>query len=257
MTEGTRYFQYIAGDRKGEVVVFDRIESDEDATYVVFKDNSRCNEELILPINNNNWEGMYMAEVENSKNIWKFKEEWVGRQEEVTALNAEQERVVVQPFMEGRKKVTPIPPKKSVAKFGAIDRHIEPVKLPEPEPKKTDDPVHLMVDKSKKFDTEVSLEMIISLPKASLYAVVDESFENGGKKMVDYIVDNMEVSIIKDALRKSLLEAYGAGDVEEDAPEEDDKYNDDSADLFEPEIVEEPIIGQPVATGPNPFKEEK
>ena len=38
-----------------------------------------------------------------------------------------------------------------------------------------------MMDKAKKFETEVEMNLTISLPAKSLYDVADESFEDGGK----------------------------------------------------------------------------
>lgn len=246
-----RYFQFLAGQRRGEVVVYDQIVEEDGMVFVCFKDNSRCNEDLIIPINDRNWQGKYMAEVEDSHNVWTFKEEWVGRQEEVTALNAEQERVIVQPFIEGKKKVTPIPPKKTTSNFGTIDKHVEPAPPPKP---KVEDPVFLMVDKAKKFDTEVSLNMTVSLPKQSLYSIIEESFDDGGKKMIDYIVDNMDVQVIKDALKDALLDAY-VDEVPVEVPVEvpqsskivTEEVDNSASALYEPEVVEEPVVGEPIA----------
>jgi len=258
--EGTRYFQFIAGERKGEVVIFDRIETDDDMVFVCFKDNSRCNEELILEINSKEWNGKLMAEVSDSKNIWKFKEEWKGRQEEKRS-DADQSEdgsttYIIQPFVEGRKVTIPVPPKKVnvQSNFGHITNHIEPAVLPEAKskPTHTGDPVYLMLDKSKKVDTEISLDMTVSLPKQSLYSVVDDSFEDGGIKMIQYIIDEMDLDIIKKALKKSLLEAY---------KENDDKYIDnghnigivkqhntsiDPTQIYEGDIVEEAIVSEAV-----------
>lgn len=240
--EKVRYFQYIGSERKGEIVIFEKIETEEEMVFVSFKDGTRCNEDLILPINDVNWRGKLMAEISDPDNLWRFKEEWKGRKEERSELNAEQERVIIQPFVEGKKHTTPIPPRKTTSNFGAITNNIE-VPTPEPkvlEPKKqkaTGDPVFLMLDKSKKFDTDISLDMTISLPKQSLYAVVDESFDDGGIKMIEYIVEEMDISIIKDALKHSLLEAYKS---------DDDKYMEEITTIYEPDVVDEPIVGDPI-----------
>ena len=89
MEEQRRFFQFLAGERKGEVVVFDKIEEDEGIIFVCFKDGSRCNEELILPLNERKWSAQLMAEVESPSNVWTFKEEWVGRQEERQEMDAD------------------------------------------------------------------------------------------------------------------------------------------------------------------------
>jgi hypothetical protein len=251
-----RYFQFLGGPRIGEVVIFDKIEEDDGIVYVTFKDNSRCTEELILPLNDQNHPGKYMAEVESPNNIWNIKTEIRGRQEEQTELNEAQERVVVTPFHPGKKHTILIPPKKTHSNFGAITNHIEaPEPITEPiaepiveAPKISDDPVHLMVDKSKKFDTEVSLDMTISLPKSSLYNVIDESFENGGDTMIDYIVDNMDIKIIQDALKQALLNSYRGENINEYIVK-DNEWAEGGKDypvtLSDIQVLEEPLVSEP------------
>lgn len=201
-----RYFQFIASPRKGEVLVFDKIEEEGDMVFVSFTDKSRCNEELILPINQTSPGNMLMAEVENTKNIWTFKEDWIGREEEKWEKNEKGENVCVQPFVEGRKKLIQFPPKKSVAKFGQIDQ--QPSELVKPIEDHSDDPVWVMMSKSKKFDTQIPMELTISLPSKALYNVAKESFEDGSKKVIEYIISNIDDTKLKENLKYALLEAY-------------------------------------------------
>ena len=77
--EEQRYFQWLLTDRQGQVVVFDRIEEDDNEIFVVFKDGTRCNQEFILPLNEKKNGDKVMAEVENTSNIWKFQEEKLKR----------------------------------------------------------------------------------------------------------------------------------------------------------------------------------
>ncbi|MFW6311045.1 MAG: hypothetical protein ACOC1K_02295 [Nanoarchaeota archaeon] len=220
--ENRRFFQYLAGERKGEIVEFDGIEEEDDMVFVSFKDGSRCNEELILPLNDRNWSNQLMGEISDPNNKWRFKEEWVGRQEEKWAENANGMKVCVQVAEPGRKKVTPIPPKPVYSKFGNITNHIEsPQPTQQNRDKKSDvdttDPVWIMMEKAKKFDTPVTMDLLISLPSKSLFNVAKESFEEGGSKVIEYIIYNMDDKKIKDALKKALLEAY---DSEDDSIEE-------------------------------------
>ena len=46
-----RWFQWVVGDRKGEVMAFDKIESEEGNLYIRFKDNSRINEIFVAQLN--------------------------------------------------------------------------------------------------------------------------------------------------------------------------------------------------------------
>ncbi len=212
-TEETRFFQFLAGERQGEVLVFDRIEEDEGDVYLCFKDKSRCNEELILPINQRTYTSELMAEVENATNIWTFDVKYVGRQEEKWSAPEDAPDGVshlVQIFVEGKKKTTPIPPRKSKAKFGAINKHIEAAP-PKEEKKKNQyegDPVWLMMEKSKKNDTEINMSLIISLPSKSLFNVIQESFEDGDKKAISFIIDQIDDVKIKEGLEEALFLAY-------------------------------------------------
>ena len=247
--EGTRFFQFLAGERQGEVLVYDHIEEEDDMVFVCFKDQSRCNEELIVPIGNRDWQGKLMAEVSstNGDNLWTFDEKWVGRQEERWSPPEESPDGVshlVQPFVPGKKKTTPRPPRKIKSVFGSIDKHIEAVPTKEERPKYDGDPVWLMMEKAKKFDTDVEMTVTISLPTKSLYEVAKESFEEGGAKVIEYIIENLDNQKLKDSLKTALREAYG-----EITPMPDQRF------LQEPIAIEEPVIGGPVAKDPDELKE--
>jgi hypothetical protein len=195
-----RYFQWVVGERRGEVLVFDSIEEEDGTIFINFKDGSRINELMVGKINADTLDGKYMAEVESPDNVWSFRDEWVGREEEKWEINNEGESVCVIPFNPGRKIIHLIPPRKSSSSFGNIanSNHNDLKKLNNlPEIKKTDnssDPVYIMMDKSKKIDTEVSMTLTISLPSQSLYDVVSESFEDGDNKALEYIIENIDIN---------------------------------------------------------------
>jgi len=203
-----RYFQYIAGERKGEILIFDGIEQEDGMVFVTFKDGSRCNEELIVPLNDTNAEAKLMAEVSDTKNLWLIKKEWVGREEEVWDKNKDGEPVCVQPFKAGREKITLIPPRKTTTKFGTG----LPTVIETPQAIKakinSSDPVWVMMEKAKKFHTPIQMELTISLPAKSLYNVAKESFEEGGEKVIDFIINNIDDLKLKESLRTALYSAY-------------------------------------------------
>ena len=251
-----RYFQYLAGERQGEVLVFDRVETDDDLIFITFKDQSRCNEELILPINEREWNGKLMAEIESPQNCWTFDEKWVGREKERWSKpedSPDGERKLVSPAVVGKKKVTPKPPRRSSSNFGQIS-------TPAPTPAVTpvnglivqqgssidaSDPVYMMMDKARKFDTEVTMDLTISLPTKSLYDVAKESFDEGGEKVIEYIISNLDNQKLKDSLKLALKIAYN------DAV--DPKHIKESTrHLEEPIAVEEPKIR---AASPDEIKE--
>jgi hypothetical protein len=207
--DNTRFFQWTVGDRKGEVMVFDKIETEDGNVYVVFKDKSRINESFIAPLNQHDLTGKMMAEVDHPNNIWQFKSEWVGRQEEIWEKNADGEPVCVQPFVEGRKIVKLIPPRRSAPRtsnFGTITNNIN--YIPAPTPVNTNDPIFILMSKSKKIDSEISMNISISLPPKNLYDIAKESFEEGNEKFVEYIVQSITVDEIKKALKTAITEMY-------------------------------------------------
>jgi len=118
-----RYFQWIAGDKRGQVMIFDRIETEGGDTFIVFKDGSRIKDDLVSPVGKIDQTGKFMAEIESPNHVWTFKEEWVGRQEEVWEEQDDTNpgnKVCVQPFVPGRKIVKLIPPgSKPERRFGA------------------------------------------------------------------------------------------------------------------------------------------
>lgn len=263
-----RYFQFLQGERQGEVVVMDGVVEDDGMIFVKFKDGSRCNEKLIAKLNSPHADNMLMAEVSDAKNLWRVEEKWVGRQEEKWAEDANGQRQCVQPFNPGRKVVNLIPPR-PVSEF---ERTYSPPPQPEAQPERVaaptpapleekfkDDPVWVMLQKSKKFETEISLDLVIDLPKKSLYNIIDESFDNGGSKMVEFIIETMDVSILKGALKDSLLAAYSSNDdVKKETKDpiyEQPKVPVDPTFTFEPEVIEEPEIGPPVSTGKKSVKD--
>jgi len=210
--EKHRWFQWIAGDRKGEVMVFDKFESEDEINYIVFKDQSRINEQYVAPLNQKDLSGKYMAEVDSPTNIWKFSEEWVGRQEEKWEKNADGENVCVQPYIPGKKIIKLLPPKpsnKPSSNFQSqpIIKYIE--KPAEVQSNiNTSDPVYILISKSKKIDTEINMDITVSLPSQSLYNIAKESFEVGDQKFIEYIIENITVKEIKDALKDSITSMY-------------------------------------------------
>lgn len=227
MASNTRWFQWIAGDKKGQIMVFDKIDAEEDNVYISFKDGSRINENLVAPLNQRDLTGKMMAEIDHPDNCWKFKEEWVGRMEEVWVEQDETNpgnKVCVQPFVPG-KKVTKLDPPRPTPKthsvFGIINNKPEPTPQPIPQPVQEivkevipesslskSDPVYILMSKAKKIDTDITMGMVISLPPKNLYEIAKESFDEGDDKFITYIVDELTVNEIKDALKVAIKEMY-------------------------------------------------
>jgi len=253
-----RYFQWVAGQRRGDVLVLDKIEEEDGIIYLSFKDNSRINSELVAEINVRDLTGKMMAEVESPSNIWKFQEEkseddkpriekdWESQEEyeiptadEIANADLTGTGGTIKPRPK-LKKIQLIPPRPTRSQFGKITSADldQPVAQAPKKQQNTNDPVWLMMEKAKKFDTPVSVELVISLPAKSLYDVANESFEDGGKKVIDYIIDNLDDTKIKESLRQALLSSYNVPTSTKTST---------FADYYTPETVEEPVVGEPQA----------
>ena len=87
MADVLRFFQFVAGPRRGEILIFDRIESEDGIVYIKFKDGSRIIENLIAQINEKNLSEKLMAEIDSPTNCWQFKDkEEMDRERLYTAL---------------------------------------------------------------------------------------------------------------------------------------------------------------------------
>lgn len=221
--EETRYFQWLLYEKNKEIVIFDKVEQDEGINYVVFKNGARCNEELIAPLGARDITGKVMAEIESPDNMWVFREDIVGGQEEKWETNADGEKVCVVPFLPGKKKIVPVaprPPIPKTSKFGNISNasvvQPKPVEVKEEtkpvieEPKKEtfDDPVFGLLEKAKKINQDLNITLTIPLPSKGLYDVAKENFEEGDKKVCEFIVEKLDVTYLKECLKEALLSMY-------------------------------------------------
>jgi len=227
MNNKIRYFQWISTDRKGDIMIYDKIVSEDGIIFVCFKDGSRINEEFVANLNVKDVTGKLMAEIDSPNNPWKFDEQWVGREEERYEQNEAGESVCVQPFIEGRKIFKLIPPTPTAptsSNFGVIEQPqiksnetiISDNIIDQTSQKQSTvtnkeyelDPVYIMISKSKKNDQIVDMELTISLPSKSLFNVISESFENGSDKLLEYIIHDIDVDLIKTAIKDSLRIMY-------------------------------------------------
>jgi hypothetical protein len=210
-----RYFQWVAGEQRGQVQFFDKIEADGPDVYILFKDGGRINESLVASLNQKDLTGKLMAEIDHPNNCWQFNETWVGREEERHEMDSEGVLQLVVPFNPGKKVVKLIPPRHSAPRasnFGQISNPapVQEVIQPIDNKSKIDksDPVYILMSKAKKLDSEINMGMIISLPPKNLYELARDSFEEGDEKFIRYIVDELTVEEIKEALRLAVKEMY-------------------------------------------------
>jgi hypothetical protein len=236
MSTENRHFQWLVGERRGEILLMDSIAEDDGMIFIEFKDNSRMSEEFIMNLNETDATGKFMAEIENPSKCWTFEEKMVGEETgriekdwesqvnyeipSVTEIMTDGAKVPVK-----KKQVTLIPPAKTrqavvESRFGTIVQapvvaapvvvSINPDIPDESSVSQMDrsDPVYIMMDKAKKVDTEVDMTLIISLPTQSLFDVIKDSFEDGGSKGLEYIIESIDISKIKESLKKGIDELF-------------------------------------------------
>lgn len=231
MDNSNRWFQWISGDFRGQIQTFDRIESEDGNIYIVFKDKSRINESFVAQLNQTDLTGKMMAEIDHPNNCWKFEEKIIGGESDRTEIDWESQIRYDIPSVDEianadlsesggttkpikkKKVVNLIPPKPSAPKssnFGTVTNAIRPT-TPSPDLTNTidtSDPIYILMSKSKKTDSEITMNLTISLPAKNLYNIAKESFENGDEKFITYIVDELTVKEIKDAIKIALREMY-------------------------------------------------
>jgi len=69
-------------------------------------------------------------------------------------------------------------------------------------------PIYALLKKQKPNAQTVDISLTLNLPSVELYKVLLESFENAEKEIVDYIVTDINVDIIKDAVKESIIKYY-------------------------------------------------
>ena len=269
-----RFFQWLSGERRGEVVVYDDIIEDDGEVFIVFKDDSRINDKFVAALNETDATGKLMAEVENMSKLWQFKEEVIGNTGPIYEQDWESQQKFEVPSADDlahadltgetgtvkarpkKKKVTLIPPTKTrpevvESKFGMVKQAPAPVPAPAAPVSKwsetvldTSDPVYIMLDKAKKVDSEVNMTLTISLPSKSLFDVAKESFEEGDKRSLEYIIENLDVSEIKEALKRGIEEMYGVESDERimEMPAVSPDMTNIVPISYEPEVIEEPEV---------------
>jgi hypothetical protein len=58
------------------------------------------------------------------------------------------------------------------------------------------------------------MNITISLPPKNLYYIAKESFDEGEKKFVEYIIGDIEVDKIKEAIKIAIMNMYEAPDAD-------------------------------------------
>lgn len=217
-----RYFQWIVGDNKGQIVTFKDTEEDDGEMYVVFNDDTRVNEMFIAPLNQRDLTGKIMAEIESPDNCWKFNDKYIGKTEEVWEKNADGVLMCVQPAYPGKLVRELIPPKKTISQFKSVEDSSqqqstqqstqENVKIESNTPEIN--PLKLLIKKTQKKNANISFEIDIKLPSKDFYNLIKENFENSEQIFFDTILEEISMDSIKISLREYLINFFNEKNLE-------------------------------------------
>lgn len=72
----------------------------------------------------------------------------------------------------------------------------------------SDTPVQALLRKQKPNVVPVEISIQLNLPSVSLYKVLSQSFENADDEIVQFIVADLDIQVIKDAVKEAILNFY-------------------------------------------------
>ena len=228
----TIFLQWLIKEKDYKIEIFSHIENEDDLTFVAFESGDRCNIDLINDINENN-PNCIMAFIENPNKSWDVKTKEVGGQKEEQRQAQDGKMYVVQPYIPGKIVYEVIPPSKSHIKpfkpqllndpveelnenlneliiDQSIEENIEiqkPINKPNPSIN-SNNPVHILIQTSKKEESIINLELNMEIPTKEIYKIVSENFSNGKEDFINYIINDLDISIIKDSLKEGLKSFY-------------------------------------------------
>lgn len=150
-------FQWIRGDRMGQIVKSIDTIVDDNMEFFVFEDGSQCNTQLvgewIVPIQSINDAPMMVNEIQELQMI----RDQGGRMEKVEPLKT-------------------------------VDRKVESVA--------SANPIHDLLKMSKKKSVKLQLNISVEMPAEELIKVIQESYANGSKLIGDYLISSVDQSSV-------------------------------------------------------------
>jgi hypothetical protein len=73
---------------------------------------------------------------------------------------------------------------------------------------KSSNPITSLLEKQKPNWVEVGITLKLNLPTKSLYNVLTSSFEEADKEIIEFVVSDLDLEIIKESLRINIKEIY-------------------------------------------------
>lgn len=74
--------------------------------------------------------------------------------------------------------------------------------------KRVGTPIQELLKKQKPNLIPIKISLELNLPSVSLYKVLAQSFDKADEEIVEYIVDDLDVPLIKEAVKKSIAKFY-------------------------------------------------
>jgi hypothetical protein len=105
----------------------------------------------------------------------------------------------------------------SAIKQGAIEQvaniPIRNVMLSDNKAKVTlpDNPIVSLLQKQKPNWVEVGINLKLNLPTKSLYNVLNSSFDDAEDEIIEFVVKDLDIELIKDSLRINIKDIYNKG----------------------------------------------
>jgi hypothetical protein len=73
---------------------------------------------------------------------------------------------------------------------------------------KSINPITSLLEKQKPNWVEVDIKLKLNLPSKSLYNVLTTSFEDADSEIIEFVVRDLDLEIIKESLRINIKEIY-------------------------------------------------
>ena len=236
MRKQKRYFQWIDGEMKGDIVLLESIEEFEGETFYNFDDGESCNLRFISKMTNStsDLKNKFMVEIESPSNPWTLEqiqpkkyidESMKGEDIDIPSLHdmlqAHGDTTNIENSDIGKDRLVPPRKEQRIIDLPSIDEYRikteEPKKDPVVEqPKQVEnkqvsfDPVKILVDSCKKHDTPVELSLNMKLPSKYIANIASSEFEDGFEKFIDCIVSDIDTKMIIAELKKALSSAYSS-----------------------------------------------
>jgi len=78
----------------------------------------------------------------------------------------------------------------------------------QPKNKMADNPIVSLLQKQKPNWVEVSINLKLNLPTKNLYNVLSSSFDDAEAEIIEFVVRDLDIEVIKDSLRINIKDIY-------------------------------------------------